>query len=74
MHKKVIGDPVVIGGRTLSLSRAIRAGDFIFRARNEKVFGRGSSWWDTWGDVVRRARSFGGTYAVSVEHKHPPGT
>ena len=28
--KKVIGDPVVIGGRTLSLSRAIRAGDFIF--------------------------------------------
>ena len=30
MHKKVIGDPVVIGGRTLSLSRAIRAGDFIF--------------------------------------------
>ena len=31
MNKKiVIGDPVVIGGRTLSLSRAIRAGDFIF--------------------------------------------
>ena len=28
--KKVIGDPVVIGGRTLSLSRAIRAGDFVF--------------------------------------------
>ena len=28
--KKVIGDPVIIGGRTLSLSRAIRAGDFIF--------------------------------------------
>ena len=31
MSKKiVIGDPVVIGGRTLSLSRAIRAGDFVF--------------------------------------------
>lgn len=31
MRKKiVIGDPVVIGGRTLSLSRAIRAGDFVF--------------------------------------------
>ena len=30
MHKQVIGDPVVIGGRTLSLSRAIKAGDFIF--------------------------------------------
>ena len=31
MGKKiVIGDPVVIGGRTLSLSRAIRAGDFVF--------------------------------------------
>ncbi len=29
-HKKVIGDPVVIGGRQLSLSRAIRAGDFVF--------------------------------------------
>jgi len=28
--KEVIGDPVVIGGRELSLSRAIRAGDFIF--------------------------------------------
>lgn len=30
MKKKVIGDPIVIGGRTLSLSRAIRAGDFVF--------------------------------------------
>ena len=31
MSKKiVIGDPVIIGGRTLSLSRAIRAGDFVF--------------------------------------------
>jgi reactive intermediate/imine deaminase len=29
-EKIVIGDPVVIGGRTLSLSRAIRAGDFVF--------------------------------------------
>ena len=28
--KKVIGDPIVIGGRTLSLSRAIKAGDFVF--------------------------------------------
>ena len=28
--KQVIGDPVVIGGRTLSLSRAVRAGDFVF--------------------------------------------
>ena len=28
--KKVIGGPLVIGGRTLSLSRAIRAGDFVF--------------------------------------------
>jgi reactive intermediate/imine deaminase len=26
----VIGDPLVIGGRVLSLSRAIRAGDFVF--------------------------------------------
>lgn len=29
-RKQVIGDPVVIGGRRLSLSRAIRAGDFVF--------------------------------------------
>jgi reactive intermediate/imine deaminase len=28
--KKVIGTPLVIAGRTLSLSRAIRAGDFVF--------------------------------------------
>jgi len=28
--KTVIGEPVVIGGRQLSLSRAIRAGDFVF--------------------------------------------
>lgn len=26
----MIGEPLVIGGRTLSLSRAIRAGDFVF--------------------------------------------
>jgi len=28
--KTVIGAPLVIGGRTLSLSRAIRAGDFVY--------------------------------------------
>ncbi len=28
--KEVIGEPLVIGGRKLSLSRAIRAGDFVF--------------------------------------------
>ena len=28
--KQVIGGPLVIGGRKLSLSRAIRAGDFLF--------------------------------------------
>ena len=28
--KQVIGKPLVIGGRRLSLSRAIRAGDFVF--------------------------------------------
>ena len=30
MTKKIIGDPVVISGRRLSLSRAVRAGDFVF--------------------------------------------
>lgn len=29
-RKQVIGGPLVIGGRQLSLSRAIRAGDFVF--------------------------------------------
>ncbi len=28
--KQVIGGPLVIGGRKLSLSRAIRAGDFVY--------------------------------------------
>ena len=28
--KQIIGDPIVIGGRKLSLSRAVRAGDFVF--------------------------------------------
>ena len=30
MVKEIIGDPVVINGRRLSLSRAVRAGDFVF--------------------------------------------
>ena len=30
MTKKIIGEPVVINGRRLSLSRAVRAGDFLF--------------------------------------------
>lgn len=29
-NKQVIGEPLVINGRELSLSRAIRAGDFVF--------------------------------------------
>ena len=29
MAKEIIGDPVVINGRRLSLSRAVRAGDFV---------------------------------------------
>lgn len=29
-RKQVIGAPLEIGGRTLSLSRAIRAGDFVY--------------------------------------------
>ena len=30
IKKQVIGNPLVINGRRLSLSRAIRAGDFVF--------------------------------------------
>jgi len=29
-RKQVIGEPLVIDGRVLSLSRAVRAGDFVF--------------------------------------------
>ena len=29
-RKQIIGDPIVIGGRKLSLSRAVRAGDYVF--------------------------------------------
>lgn len=29
-HKEVIGAPLTIDGRVLSLSRAVRAGDFVF--------------------------------------------
>ena len=29
-HKQVIGGPLIIGGRRLSLSKAMRAGDFVF--------------------------------------------
>jgi reactive intermediate/imine deaminase len=30
MGKDIIGDPLIINGRRLSLSRALRAGDFVF--------------------------------------------
>jgi reactive intermediate/imine deaminase len=46
-RKAVIGEPIVIGGRKLSLSRAIRAGDFVFLTgqvpfRNGEVMTTGS--------------------------------
>ena len=28
--KEIIGDPIIINGRKLSLSRAVRAGDYLF--------------------------------------------
>ena len=30
MSKQIIGEPLVINGRKLSLSKAVRAGDFVF--------------------------------------------
>ena len=30
MTKIVLGDPIIINGRKLSLSRAVKAGDYIF--------------------------------------------
>ena len=30
MFKEIIGEPLVINGRKLSLSKAVRAGDFVF--------------------------------------------
>ena len=45
--KKIIGGPVIINGRELSLSRAVRAGDFVFLTgqipfKNEVVYTHGS--------------------------------
>lgn len=45
--KRIIGEPVVIGGRTLSLSRAVQAGDYIFLTgqipfRNNTIMTTGS--------------------------------
>ena len=47
MTKQIIGDPLVINGRRLSLSRAVRAGDFVFLTgqvpmQNGAVMTRGS--------------------------------
>ena len=30
MSKKIIGDPLIINGQKLSLSKAVRAGDFVY--------------------------------------------
>ena len=30
MSKQIIGEPLIINGRKLSLSKAVRAGDFVF--------------------------------------------
>ena len=45
--KQIIGGPLIINGRTLSLSKAIRAGDFIFLTgqvpiKNGKIVVEGS--------------------------------
>ena len=45
--KKIIGGPVIINGRKLSLSKAVRAGDFIFLTgqipfKNGSVYTSGS--------------------------------
>ena len=47
MTKQIIGDPLVINGRRLSLSRAVWAGDFVFLTgqvpmQNGAVMTRGS--------------------------------
>ena len=47
MTKQIIGDPLVINGRRLSLSRVVRAGDFVFLTgqvpmQNGAVMTRGS--------------------------------
>ena len=35
--KKVLGDPIIIDGRKLSLSRAVKAGDYIFCTGHENI-------------------------------------
>lgn len=54
MHKKVIGEPLVINGRRLSLSRAVRAGDTVYLTgqvpmQNGQVM--------TWGTIEEQTRA-----------------
>lgn len=51
--KQVIGEPLVIGGRRLSLSRAIRAGDFVFLT-GQIPFQDGAPM--TWGSIDEQTR------------------
>lgn len=54
MPKEVIGGPVEINGRVLSLSRAIRAGDFVFLTGQVPMVGGTVM---TWGSIEDQTRA-----------------
>jgi len=54
MGKKVIGGPLVIGGRVLSLSRAVRAGDTVYLTGQIPMQGDKPM---TWGTIEEQTRA-----------------
>jgi 2-iminobutanoate/2-iminopropanoate deaminase len=54
MAKQIIGEPLVIGGRTLSLSRAVRAGDTVYLT-GQVPFHEGKVM--TWGTIEEQTRA-----------------
>ncbi len=54
MPKEVIGEPLVIGGRRLSLSRAIRAGDTVYLTGQVPMLDGQVM---TWGSIEEQTRA-----------------
>lgn len=53
-QKEVIGGPLVIGGRTLSLSRAVRVGDTVYLTGQVPMIGGTIM---TWGTIEEQTRA-----------------
>lgn len=54
MPKKIIGEPLVINGRRLTLSRAVRAGDMIYLTGQVPMAGDQVM---TWGTIEEQTRA-----------------